>query len=169
MVAELKAKAAKGLLLLMEPDRPPEGASRKMVEVGRSGWRIDGYGYAREHAHDAHGAVIQHAIVRYLVHGVQRQQIAQEVHYSERQVQAWISGRVCRSYAEPVRRALGELGIGMGRGGISEASSRRGTEVVAACMALLADVPWYMDDDWPRQREIKELARLLTAGREPLG
>lgn len=170
MVAELKPVAATTLPLLMEPDRPPESANNHAVANARSGWRTTDFKeFVRFQGDDHRGALIQHVIVRYLVHGVQRQQLAQEIHYSERQIQAWISGRAGSTYGEPVRRALQTLGIGMGRGGVSEASSRRGAEVVAACMGLLADVQWYMGDDWPRQRELKELSRLLTAGREPLG
>lgn len=170
MVAEMKPVAANTLPLLMEPDRPRDGASPHGIANGRSGWRTSEDGtLVRCASDDVRGALIQHVIVRYLVHGVQRQELAQEIHYSERQIQAWTSAKAGATYGEPVRRALQLLGIGMGRGGVSEASSRRGTEVVAACMGLLADVQWYMDDDWPRAREIKELSRLLTAGREPLG
>jgi hypothetical protein len=169
VVAELKSVAGQRrlpLLLLLEPDRPDP---RMHERTQNSGWRREGDVVTRDHRDDEFGALVQHVIVRYLVHGVQRQEIAQEIGYSQRQVQDWIGGRTARCYAQPVRRALQSLGIGMGRGGVSETSSRRGIEVMAACMGLLADVQWYMDDDWPRAREIKELSRLLAAGREPLG
>ncbi len=165
MVAELKPANANTLPLLMEPDRPQIDSRQKTTN---SGWRREGEGLVRDHGADDFGALVQHVIVRYIVHGVQRQELAREIHMSQRQIQAWISGRAARCYTQPVRRALQLLGIGMGRGGVSEATSRRGTEVVAACMSVLADVQWYMGDDWPRQRELKELSRLLTAGREPL-
>lgn len=166
MVAELKPVAATTLPLLMEPDRPDIDSRQKTTN---SGWRREGEKLVRDHGADDFGALVQHVIVRYLVHGVHRQQIAKEIQYSERQIQAWIGGRAARSYTQPVRRALQMLGLSMGRGGVQEKRSKRRGEVVGACMGLLADVQWYMDDDWPRAREIKELSRLLTAGREPLG
>lgn len=167
MVAELKPVTANTLPLLMEPDRPEIDSNQRTTN---SGWKREGGQLVRDYGADDFGALVQHVIVRYLVHGVQRQELAREIQYSERQIQAWISARAGATYGEPVRRALQLLGIGMGRGGVSEASSRRGTEVVAACMGLLADVQWFLDDsDWPRQRELKTLSRLLTAGREPLG
>lgn len=165
MVAELKPVEATPLPLLMEPDRPAQ------IDHWTVGWRRVKGEIARFHLHDEQGAIVQHVIVRYLVHGIPRQQIASEVCFSERQVQAWIGGRAWGAYGGPVRRALASLGISMGKGGVGPSKSGygRNTQVAAACLDLLADVQWHMDDDWPRAREIKELSRLLTAGREPLG
>lgn len=164
MVAFLKPEAAPvGLPLLLEPDRPQK---RKAIDTG---WQRKGDRLIRNHSDDAHGAFVQHCVIRYLVHGVQRQTISQETGYSPRQLQAWISGDALYTYAEPVRRALRDMGISIGRGAISETGGKRACEVVQACMALLADVQRYVGDDWPRERELKELSRLLTAGREPLG
>lgn len=161
----LKEIEARGLPLLLEPDRPEP---RRGVKTQNTGWRREGDVVTRDHRDDEFGALVQHVIVRYLVHGVQRQELAKEIGYSERQLQAWLSGTAARCYAQPVRRALQELGIGLGRGTVGQSASGRGSEIVAACMTLLADVQWYMEDDWSRAREIKELSRLLTAGREPL-
>lgn len=168
MVAQLRPRAARPVLLL-EPDRPSELTTNLVLSHG-SGWRRARNGdLIRWYDDDEQGALIQRAIVRYLVHGVQRQEIAREIHYSERQIQSWVQGRTSAYYSAPVRRALQELGIGMGRGGVKRRGSRRASEVVEACLGLLADVPAYLPSDRPRTQEINALARLLTAGREPLG
>lgn len=167
MVAELKSVAGQPRLpLLLEPDRP------KSIDHRTVGWRRVKGEIVRHHAHDVFGALVQHVIVRYLVHGVPRQQIASEVNYSERQVQAWISGRAHTAYAAPVRRALESLGIGMGKGGLHPASGRGRPyrRIAAACLDLLADVPWLLATDTrPQAVRVRTLARLLSAGREALG
>lgn len=167
MVAELKPQQA-ALPLLLEPDVPPKGGNH-----ASSGWRSNGRHMVRHPSDDDHGAMTQHVVVRYFVHGIGRAQIAQELGYCERQVQGWTTGRKCPYYTRPVRRALTELGLDLSRraGGSSrvDLGTVRLREIASACLKLLDDVQWYMDEDWPRQREIKALARLLAAGREPLG
>jgi len=170
MVAELKAPLGHGLPLLMEPAVPGEQVSNHVLGHA-SGWRRDERGaLVRCQADDGFGATVQHVIVRYLVHGVSRREIAGELGYSERQIQAWVSGSAARYYAAPVREALANLGIGMGRGGLSQVVNPRARELVAAAMTLLADVPWLLATDTrPEAVRVRTLARLLTAGREPLG
>lgn len=169
MVAQLKAPLGHGLPLLMEPSAPGHQVSNHILGHA-SGWRREDGALVRCQADDGFGATVQHVIVRYLVHGVSRREIAVELGYSERQIQAWVSGSAARYYAAPVREALANLGIGMGRGGLSQVVNPRARELVAAALALLADVPWLLATDTrPEAVRVRTLARLLSAGREPLG
>jgi hypothetical protein len=153
------------LPLLLEPDEP----ARDRNNATASGWRRVNGILTRHHDDDARGALVQYILVRYLVQGVQRQQIALETHYSPRQVQAWISGTTLQTYADPVRRQLAALGIGLGRGSVTETSHKRAREVVTASMALLEGAAFLLaGDDRPQAVRIRTLARLLTAGRQPL-
>jgi len=163
MVAELKPVAAACLPLLMEPDMP-----KRMSAKGQNGWLRAGEEFVRQPLHDGHGALIQHVLVRYFVHRVQRQVIALEVGYSERQLSAWLSGRNCETYADPVRKALADLGIELWRG--QRERSGRAEEVIAAQCSLLNDAARLLATDVrPEAARVRTLARLLTAGREPLG
>lgn len=153
------------LPLLMEPDRP-EG--RKLLYTG---WRRENGILTRCRLDDVHGALVQHVVVRYYVHGIQRQVIAQEIGYSPRQVQAWLGGTASSTYGQPVRDALANLGIGLNRAGSADydPTSRRLREIVGAQARLLDDAAGLLGRDVrPGAVQVRLLARLLTAGREPL-
>jgi hypothetical protein len=57
------------------------------------------------------GAFVQHVIVRYVVHGVTRQELAAETNLSQRQIQAYVGGVSYQPYGLAVIEALRELGI----------------------------------------------------------
>ena len=95
-------------------------------------------------------------------------ELSLEVGYSERQLSAWLSGRNCETYADPVRKALADLGIELWRG--QRERSGRAEEVIAAQCSLLNDAARLLATDVrPEAARVRTLARLLTAGREPLG
>lgn len=159
MVAQLRP-VPESLELLCEPDRPTPDAGHTL------GWlRVKGQ-WERNPAWDRQGALIQHLIVRYYVHGVTRGELAAELHQSPRQVQSWLSGNALPSYGRPVRRALADLGIGLNRGGgaMSGPSDVRNRQVINACMFALEMVAGSATIS-PR---LRDLARLLSAGRGPL-
>lgn len=171
MAIQLKPDQERVLPLLLEPDPYGGRAGAETLRLSRTGYRrVDG-AIVRHHGDDPHGAMVQHAIVRYYVHGVGRAQLARETTYSERQVQSWLSGTASLAYGAPVRRALANLGIGLNRAGSSTAqpSDRRNREIAAALLALLVDAGWLLNRDTrPAAARFMRLARLLTAGREPL-
>lgn len=163
------ARVPATLPLLLEPDQPVPGLNHAL-----SGWRHRGDALVRWPSDDRRGALAQHCVVRYYVHGVTRAELAREVGYSERQVQAFVGGIACSTYTTPVRRALSDLGIplelrAIGRSQTDPLSVRR-RAVSEAAIAVLADVPWLLaTDDRPEAARVRTLARLLAAGREPLG
>jgi len=169
VVAQLRDEA-RVLPLLWEPDMPePPTGTRERTP---NGWRRDGEGGLRRHRpDDVRGAVIQHAIVRYYVGHVSRAALALELSYSIRFAQMIVAGQVWRPYAAPVRRQLAALGIGLNKGGTGSKlpSDFRNREIIAACLGLLADVPWLLcGDARPDAEWARRMARLLTAGRTPL-
>lgn len=161
MVASLAATSRTGLALLLEPDAPSTD------QIGRAhGWRSSRTGdRVRHHGDDDYGALVQHAIVRYYVHGVEREQIANEVGYSPRQVQSWLLGHTAGPYGAPVLRTLYELGISRGRGGRTSLQPRL-REIIAAYETLLALAADRLDRTF--DRSLIATIRLLLAGREPL-
>src|SRR5690606_26956758 len=146
MVAALApAPATQRLPLLIDPDRPQERSRAHRFY----GWHRDLDGWTRWRGDDSIGAIVQHAIVRYIVHGVSRAQIAEEVGYSERQVQSWICGRAIRPYTQPVLRALTALGISVGKGTRTQATPRM-LEILAAYESLLDDAAGRLFSDQSR-------------------
>lgn len=172
MAIQLRPDGARAFPLLLEPDPYGGRAHAAALRMSRTGYRrVDGE-LVRHHSDDPHGALVQHAIVRYYVHGVGRAQLARETNFSERQVQGWLSGTASRAYAAPVLRALDELGIGRTRAGSSAAqpADRRNREIIAALLALVVDGGWLLARDTrPAAERFMQRARLLTAGREALG
>lgn len=182
MVAQIAAPRTV-LPLLVEPLRPEDGAVRG------HGWRFDTTWDRREsrtrlprlvrtvtrnHDDDAFGAFVQHVVVRYLVHGVERRQIARETVMSERQIQAYVTGRAWTTYTRAALAALSELGITHHRGlrPRSSADRERPTrhmEIIAAQDRVLAHALDCLAGD-PRDaaQAVMRLARLLAAGREPV-
>lgn len=165
MVAELRIEAAT-LPLLLEPDQPTGRRTRG------TGWRRKGGLLIRNYLDDAEGALVQHVIVRYYVHGYARSEISREIQYSTRHTQSWISGSAHANYAQPVRRALSDIGLDLscrnhGRSMVEPASVRL-RDVIRACMGLISEMHPLMPQ-WPHTQDIRQTARLLTAGREPLG
>jgi hypothetical protein len=166
MAAEYYIPQPAPLPLLVEPLQPPRGKRWR-----RTGWRIVEFWEdrrlvrtaIRDPRYDARGAAIQHAICRYLLAGVSRRQLAAETGYSERQVQAWLGGTACATYAGAVLKRLAGLGVTPGRGHLHRSSPRRIAEINAAQRAILEAVAsgrvtgQSVDD-----------ARLLLAGREPV-
>ncbi len=169
MVAQLKAAAPSPLPLLLEPDQPsPAPSGHRYTRGNATGWKREDGVLVRQPLHDRHGALIQHVLVRYYVHRVQRQVIAQEIDYSERQISAWLAARNGATYAEPVRRALMGLGIELWRG--QRERKGRAEELIAAHRTLLESAAWLLATDTrPEAVRVRTLARLLSAGREPLG
>lgn len=173
MVAELKPQPA-ALSLLLEPDPPPEDLPRGAFWHGYQATKT---GRRRRWArYDLTGALVQHVIVRYYVHGVGRTQIAREIGYSVRQTQMLLGGFAWQPYAMPVRRELAALGIGLNRGGsgVSPATDRRLREIANAQASLLARFEALTGGgqtivQMQALPRVRTLARLLAAGREPLG
>ena len=163
MVAALATAPATCLPLLLEPVQPGKQGNPSWVY----GWRRVQGAWVRCHGDDAIGALVQHAIVRYIVHGVSRQDLAREIGYSERQVQAWVCGRANTPYAEVVRQRLHELGISVGKGR-RHASATRMLEVVAAYEALLEEAADHLWLGTESGQYLQATIRLLLAGRDPL-
>jgi hypothetical protein len=162
------------LPLLLEPLAPHPQARYAMgwrlrtESKWRKGWAVVKR-VERDHAHDQAGALAQHVIVRYLVHGVNRAQLCRETGYAERQIQAYIQGRGYAPYTMAVLGALRELGITPHRGARSVHGVNRTAEIVAAQTRLLeqALVAIGRSTD-PALAPLIARMRLLLAGREPL-
>ena len=150
------------LPLLAEPLAPPPDVLRPR------GWRVLGSRDQRNPAHDPIGALYQHMVVRYCVHGVPRQQIARETGYCERHVQAVVMGQTWAAYTQAVVQALAELGIKTRRGCRWHGSGRL-REINAAQHRLLADAAAALEsgDAAASERVLRQI-RLLAAGQEPL-
>lgn len=164
MAAEYRDRPA-AFPLMAEPEPRPEG-----FRLQRShGWRMTERGEAREHADDAFGAVVQHAIVRYLLTDATRAEVAVDLGVTERTAQAYLSGAIWGAYGRPILDRLAELGIGAGRGRWRDAADRP-REIVAACLPLLARAADALEgrplDVDERDRLIADL-RLLAAGGSP--
>lgn len=172
MVAQLREPMPQPLPLLVEPVTPPTKTSRwkgwtiTHVWAGREERRI----LTRDHKHDAMGAFVQHVIVRYVVHGVGRDEIAAEVNLSPRQIQAYISGVVYQPYSLAVIEALRELGIPNTRGERwSKHQQQRLKQVIEAQQRLLQGALLLLaGDDRPEADRVVRLIRLLEAGKEPV-
>jgi hypothetical protein len=172
MIAQLApAPSPTPLPLLVEPLEPHPQARIAW------GWRItDIWGgrrsrhvLTRHHADDARGAFAQHVVVRYIVHGVERQRIARETGFSERQVQAYIGGRACEPYTLAVLAALKELGLSVGRGRRWTDGTGRHAEIIRAQAALLDSAVHLLRMDGSDEAQaLRAKLRLLLAGREPL-
>ena len=170
MVAE-RVRTPEPLPVLVEPLQPSSDAFRA------TGWTIETvHGWrrriTRNHADDEQGAAVQHIIVRYLVHGVERNQIAVETGYSPRQLQQIVMGRVWESYTLAVLGALADLGISSKKGLRPHRYSghiTRPDEIIGAQQEILEQIVGVL---WNDQREgaqrIVATARLLLAGREPV-
>lgn len=166
---------ASALPLLMEPLEPHPKARRATGWTVHEAW--EGVGWrrrivryrVRNNRYDAHGALAQHVIVRYLVHGVGRAQIAAETGICERQIQAYAQGRALEPYTLAVLGALRQLGISPKRGQRARAKTNRTLEIIDAQTAILeraAGLLAYLPTEGAA--EVTTLARLLLAGREPL-
>ena len=160
------------LPLLLEPVEPPTKTSRwkgwkiTYVWAGREERRI----LTRDHADDAMGAFVQHVIVRYVVHGVPRKQLAAETNVSERQIQSYVGGVSYQPYGLAVIEALRELGIPNTKG--ERWDTRRGERlrqlIVAQQRTLLRALPLLADDPRIEAARVVRLIRLFEAGTEPV-
>ena len=149
------------LPLLAEPLWPRD-------RVRPRGWRVLQKGGERNLKHDAVGALFQHMIVRYVVHGAMRKEIARETGYSERFVQDVVMGRTWESYTQAVVQELADLGISIRRGCRWHGPSRL-REIVAAQERLLAETARLLDsNDRAASHRLRQRIRLLAAGKEPL-
>lgn len=105
------------LTLICEPQRP---ASRQK----RRGWRWKPFIYDmrgqqtphRDHRGDEGGAAAQHALVRYMLGGETRREIAHSMCYSERVIQSYLSGKAYPAYTAPIFATFARLGIPTTRG-----------------------------------------------------
>lgn len=181
MVAALKPDPPT-LPLLAEPLKPDDRAPKAWGWTAETTWRgryVRGEGLprmvrtmVRNPSHDAMGAFVQHVVVRYIVHGVSREQIARETGYSERQVQSWIQGRAYEPYTRAVLKVLGGMGIGLRRGLRPHRYTglvTRADQIVMAQQHVLERVVPLLDlmaDEGTQQ--LVANARLLLAGREPV-
>jgi len=169
MVAQL-APIYDPLPLLVEPLKPAENAVKSYGWV-RERDRL-GRPWARRHDHDAFGAGLQHLIARYLIQGVERQEIARETGYSERAIQAWLVGRAWEPYTKAMLKALADMGIGHRRGlrpGKWAEKPTRAAEIVMAQRAALDKVILLLGRDTREgARELVLAARILAAGQEPV-
>jgi hypothetical protein len=137
MVANPKPAAASPALLY-EPDRPRPGgrAEHGWSHTRRIANRIEHVDLHRDPRDDYFGAQLQHAIVRYVLGKASRAALAAELGMSERQVQAYLTGRAWEPYTQPVIRALRRLGISIGRGDWKR-GGRRPKEVVEASRGVM--------------------------------
>lgn len=172
MATEYIEPAAPGLPLLLPPDPPSAHV------YGTVGWRWKAGTtppftvLERRPQDDEHGAVVQWIVLRYHRDGVLRKTLAAEYGYSERQVQAYLSGSDRKShkshwwtaYAAPVLRALRRLGLP-----VDERSNQRKRHDAQARAArgALADLAHLLDgDERPEARRLQQDIRLLTVTTE---
>jgi hypothetical protein len=157
MVAALRDERTAGLIC--EPHTDPGAPDHLLGNGGR---------LRRTAERDRIGAMIQHAILAYVVGGESRASISERVGYSQRQVQAWIGGEAWLAYTQPVLERLRSLGIGRLRGDRCLTGARFG-EIVSAQADVLARVAWtFRNDPRPEAQRLVEDARLLSAGLERL-
>lgn len=138
MIAETLTRMA--LPLLAEPRRPRPGGRASF------GWRrVVYYDRAthcyrqrleRRREHDAFGARVQRAIVRYCLEGMRRSELARELGMSERSTQALVTGRTWGAYGAPILATLARLGISGGRGDWS-CGGKRCLEIIRAQRAVM--------------------------------
>lgn len=162
MVAQLKPELA-APSLMFEPDRPPCEVSGAPIRGHWGGWRGRDFLAVRYHEDDAWGAVVQEIILRYVLHGVERQQLAREYPCSERSVTGYVGGKAWRAYGGPVLRALKRLGIPISR----KNTPRRERAITRAVLRMSSDVVLLLGDD-PRPLAHQVIAdlRLLTVASE---
>lgn len=154
-------------LLICEPSRPPDLPRRG---PGVKGWRwgritdSDGrrsWGWVRDHADDAWGAVVQEIVVQYLVRGTSRGDLARQYPISERPIQAYANGSSWANYSGPVLAILERLGLTM----THKSRQRRYERIAASMLRRSADLCRLLaDDERPEARRIAdELAVLAYA------
>lgn len=152
------------LPLLCEPDRPAEGQrafhgwSRHSGIRNRVSWEE----LHREHGDDEFGARVQWAIVRYVLHGVKRSEIAADLCVTETTAQSYLLGKAWTAYGQPILRTLKRLGISEGR------SFTRDREIQAAQRMVLARAAVVVDGAVLTAAQSKRLRfelRLLTLDR----
>lgn len=131
MIAERAATAA--TTLLYEPVLPFRTGDADAPGGWRPGWaRRDGL-WVRRYRDDEMGAVVQHTVARYYLTNIGRADLAEELGYSERQIQGFVSGTAWTGYTAPVLAALQRLGISRTRGNWnSSGHSNRAGEMVRA-------------------------------------
>lgn len=136
MTAELNVMAT-ALPLLLEPDRPRKSKGHRVYQ----GWRrvmVREQGVlvakaARDHSADDWGATVQWMIVRYVLRGESRADLAAEHAMTPDTCQKYLTGVTFKSYTQPVLRALKRLGIGTRHGTRHE----RLAEIVRAQAAVM--------------------------------
>lgn len=160
MVAE--SLAVRQPPLLFEPGRPVGGPWSRQTRLP-GWWMRGGQPTERRYHDDPWGAVAQEILIRYVLCGVQRGQLAQEYAMSERAIQEYVSGIAWRAYTEPVLRVLRRMGIGLQR----RNRRAREREIARAVCTMAADVLTLLADD-PRPLAIVtvETLRVLAAAHD---
>lgn len=141
MAVQFASNTDQRLTLLVEPLKPDAGADghgvygwRKVVKTTRNR-RVYAVSsdWDRRPSEDAHGALIQHMIVWYVICGVTRGELSRRFGHSERQIQSYIGGQAWKQYSGAILEELGRMGISRGRGH----HTSRPHEIAAAATATL--------------------------------
>lgn len=151
------------LPLICEPIAPPP--TGEWGYIGRCpGWiRRDSRTFERRQSDDVWGATAQHIIVRYVLHGVERKQLAQDYSLSERQIQEYLSGQAWRAYTLPVLASFARLGLSLKR----KNRQLRQERIAAAMLGRVADVVMLLkDDERPLAQHVVRELSFLAAGQD---